>query len=215
MVASFATPFRRPLAPLALALALAALAFAPRAQAQVWNETGDAGDLPGSAQTTVGTGPLSQINGNLASPTDVDMYCIQVPDPASFSACLLCVVIQGPHLWLFNASGQGVAGVTACQGGCQMITGALLPGPGMYFVAVAYDGVLPMSPGGPIWAPGIYTTQRPPDGPGAPGPVTAWAGNPNVVPLNPYTINFGGTGFCSSATPAHRDTWGRLRMLYR
>src|SRR5437016_4480378 len=66
----------------------ATLAFASRAHAQTWNEAGDAGDLPATAQVTTGAGALTSIHGNLASPSDVDMYCIHVPDPAGVFICL-------------------------------------------------------------------------------------------------------------------------------
>src|SRR5205807_874170 len=74
--------------------------LAAAAQAQVWNESGDAGDLPATAQNTVGTGSLTSIQGNLDSPTDVDMYCIHVADRFAFVACLQCAVTQGPNVWL-------------------------------------------------------------------------------------------------------------------
>ena len=135
---------------MALAL-LAILALGRPAAAQVWNESGDAGDLPASAQVTAGNGPLTTINGNLQSPTDVDMYCIHVTDPTQFSACLQCVVIQGPNLWIFDANGNGVAATTTCQAGCKLITNALVTAFATYYVAVAYDAIYPNSAGGPMW----------------------------------------------------------------
>ncbi len=206
----------RPDAGLAAALALAAtLMLAGSARAQVWNEAGDAGDLPATAQVTTGSGPLTTINGNLASPTDVDMYCVHVTDPAAFSACLQCVVIQGPNLWVFDANGNGISAVTTCQAGCKLVTGATVTSAGTYYVAVAYDAIYPYAGAGVMWNP-AYTTQRSPDGPGAAGVVSSWAGTPNPQPQNPYTITFyGGATYCSAATPALGHTWGRLKQIYR
>jgi hypothetical protein len=192
----------------------ALMLLATTAWAQLWNENGDAGDLPATAQSTQGTGALTQINGNLASPTDVDMYCIQVPNRLAFVACLQCAVTQGPHVWLFDAAGNGVETNTECSAGCKQINGFYLAGPGTYYLAVSYDAVYPHSGGGPIWNL-AYTFQRPPDGPGAPGPVSLWSGPPNVQPINPYTIGLGGVTYCGSPTPTHADTWGRLKVLFR
>ena len=41
--------------------------------AQVWNETGDAGDLPATAQSPVGSGPLITIRGDILPDGDADM----------------------------------------------------------------------------------------------------------------------------------------------
>jgi hypothetical protein len=60
------------------ALAAAALLAASAASAQVWTEDGDAGDLLGSAQVTLGVGGLATIDGVLSEHDDVDLYCIQL-----------------------------------------------------------------------------------------------------------------------------------------
>ena len=193
---------------------LLALAHVP-ASAQAWNEVGDAGALPATAQVTVGAGALTTLAGNLDSPTDVDMYCVRVTDPAAFVACLQCLVIQGPNLWIFDSNGKGVAANTTCQAGCKNVTSGLVTLPGTYYVAVAYDQVYPYSGADVIWNP-AYVPQRPPDGPGAAGVVTSWAGTPNVQPQNPYLISFsGGVGYCSSVTPAQDGTWGLIKQIYR
>jgi hypothetical protein len=55
---------------------------------QVWNEVGDAPQVPSPGQITTGSGPLTTINGNLSSITDVDMFCIVVTDPHAFGAAV-------------------------------------------------------------------------------------------------------------------------------
>src|SRR5690349_18365486 len=54
------------------------LAIATPALAQTWNENGDAGDVVSTAQLTLGSGALTGINGQLTSPTDIDLYCIHL-----------------------------------------------------------------------------------------------------------------------------------------
>jgi hypothetical protein len=213
-----ATPARRFLLA-AASFALALVALAPAARAQVWNEVGDAGGLVGSAQLTVGTGGLATINGNLATPADVDVYCIHlsaVPPAGLPLLWLNCVVIFGPHVWLFDATGKGVSTNLTCAGSNKTIlapNGSLALG--NYYVAVCHDGLEPQSAGGPIWLPAILG-QRSPDGPGAALPLTAWTGTPNVQPINPYTLGFNSNfiGFCDAATPARLPSWGSLKIHY-
>jgi hypothetical protein len=199
---------------LMLLFAIALLAAVPlhRAEAQVWNEQGDAGDLPGTSQVTVGNGGLTTINGNLANPLDVDMYCLDLNFVGASAICLQCVVIQGPDVWLFDAAGNGVAATTTCQSGCKQIITTVPPG--TYYVAVSYDGMLPQSPNGPIWN-FSNQPQHAPDGPGAPGPVVAWAGSPNVQPVNPYQLQLQNFSYCAAPVPAHGTTWGRVMTIYR
>ncbi len=200
----------------ALVILAAALlvAGAARAASSVWNESGDAGPLPASAQTTIGSGSLTAINGNLNSASDVDMYCIRVITPGSLFVELQCTLTLGPDLWMFDASGKGVDANTTCIGGGKIVLGTYVPSPGTYYVAVAFDGVDPWSAGGPIWVH-ANTGERAPDGPGAAGVVTSWQGTGSVQPLNPYTIFLSATGFCDASVPATTPAWGRVKVLYR
>ena len=198
----------------AIVLALAAIP----AHAQIWNETGDAGDLVGTAQLTAGPGALTQIKGNLASATDVDVYCVQlIATPPVFSAIvgLNCAVIQGPNVWLFDAAGNGIASNTTCSGGSKQIVAPATPLPvGNYYVAVSYFDYDPQSSLGAIWNPGP-PFWRTPDGPGAGGTLTGWAGTPNVQPLNPYQVFLNpGFAYCDQVTPTQHRTWGSLKIHY-
>lgn len=198
--------------PLLFAVALLAAVPLRRAEAQVWNEQGDAGDLPATAQVTAGSGGLTTINGTLASPLDIDMYCLNLNFVGASAICLQCVVIQGPDVWLFDAAGNGLAATTTCQAGCKQMI--MTVPPGTYYVAVSYDGMLPNSPGGPIWNPSNQP-QHSPDGAGAPGPVVAWVGNPIVQPSNPYQLQLQNFSYCSGPVPVHNTTWGRIKTIYR
>lgn len=210
----------RTLAPRTLiTFALLALLAAAPARAQIWSESPDAGDLVSTAQVTAGAGALTQIQGFLASPTDVDVYCVRLTaTPPAFSALigLNCAAIQGPNVWLFDAAGNGIASNNTCSGGSKQIIApnTSLP-PGNYYVAVSYYDYDPQSALGAIWAPGP-PFWRAPDGPGAAGTLIGWAGTPNVQPINPYQVFFNpGFAFCESATATSSQPWGTLKIRYR
>jgi hypothetical protein len=206
---------RRPQFLLALLTSLMALlGFAAGAYAQAWNEAGDAGSLPATAQVTVGQGPLTAIHGALASDSDVDMYCIQVQAPTSLIVALQCVVIQGPNVWLFDATGKGVAANSMCVGGDKRILGTFVVAAGKYYVAVSYNGVNPFAGVDPIWVP-ANVGERAPDGPGAAGVVTSWQGMGQVQPLNPYDISLWSVAYCEPPVPVAPQTWGHSKVMYR
>lgn len=76
---------------------------------QTWNEVGDAGDLPASAQVPLGVGSLDMINGFIFGLYDVDMYMIQINDPATFGAETVTTgTFFDTKLWLFDMHGNGV-----------------------------------------------------------------------------------------------------------
>jgi hypothetical protein len=201
-------------------LALLLLTAAWPAHAQVWNEVGDAGDLIATAQATVGGGPLVTLNGTLSSPADVDVYCITAGPapriPGLPIASLQCVVMQGPNIWMFDANGVGVATNETCSGGMKALTTSTVPagGQGTFYVAVSYYGLNPVAAAGPIWLPAVGG-ERTPDGPGAAGALTGWAGMPVVQPINPYQITFGYTSFCSGTVSTAPSTWSLVKAFYR
>lgn len=200
------------------ALVLTTLFTASSAHAQIWVESGDAGDLVSTAQNTVGVGTLSQIQGLLASPTDVDVYRVRLTATLPFGTALVglnCVAIQSPNVWLFDAAGTGLGSSTTCSGGVKQIA-ALSPSlaPGNYYVAVSFYGLDPQSAAGAMWTPGP-PVMRAPDGPGAAGTLSGWAGTPIVQPLNPYQVYFHPLfSFCDAATSIPRSTWGELKTRY-
>ena len=204
-------------------LALVAL-FTTPGSAQVWIETGDAGQDIGTAQATVGTGNLTQINGTLESSDDVDMYCVQVGPSVDVPGlpvfALQCVVNQGPNIFVFDANGYGIAMNETCQGGVKILTTNILPtgGPMTLYVAVAYYGKQPLTGAGTIWQAGL-PGERAPDGSDPSAPLVGWLGTPNVQPINPYTINVGSggvvTSFCEAAVPVEMQSWGVLKARFR
>lgn len=201
-----------------LAVALLLAAVPARVHAQSWYESGDAGDLIATAQTTLGIGTLSSITGSLQSDADVDLYCIHVPATPPVGVTLLalyCTINQGPAIWLFDAAGNGVLANETCMAGYKVINipAGSIPA-GNYYVAVTYAGREPYSYGGDMWLAGVPGL-RAPDGPGAGGPLVGWSGTPLVGPQNPYTIGLAFSSYCNAATPTARPTWGGLKSIYR
>lgn len=192
-----------------------ALLLAPSfATGQTWNEVGDAGNLPSSAQVTAGNGPLTSIKGTLSGNADQDMYCIVVSDPPNFRAILNCVVIADNDLWIFSGT-TGVAHNDGCAAGQTFVGTPLVTTAGSYYLAVSPSGDDAMNGSSPIWNPPSASGQRSPDGTGAPGPITGWSNAGTVSSFNNYTIQLTGALFCEAVTPASMDTWGRLKLLYR
>lgn len=186
-------------------MAVALMACAGAAQAQVWVEIPDAPDaLPFTAQLTVGVGPLTTISGGGNFPGDtVDAYCIHIVDPLHFSATTVGGTGQDTQLWLFTPAGIGVtfddddAGAGVLQ---STITGMFVPGPGHYILAISpYDRDALDGAGSEIWADGPFGLERAPDGPGAPGPVMGWGGFSSD--LDPYRITLTGATFCAVPAP--------------
>ena len=202
---------------IAITAAVLTLSAASPTSAQTWNETGDAGSLISTAQTTLGSGTLTAIDGNLSSSTDVDVYCIKmlsVPPAGLPLFQLQCIVNNGPNVWLFDATGKGVFTNSTCSANSKTILAPNVSlATGTYYVAVSYTGLNPQASAGAIWNTAI-TTQHAPDGPGAAGSLTGWAGTPIVQPINPYHLAMAFMSYCDAATPAVRSTWGSLKIRY-
>ena len=163
------------------------------AGAQSWDETidggGDAGPLP-PGQITMGTGSLAFILGDLEQGEETaDLYCISVPDPASFTASYFNGADgESGQLWLFDAAGNGVA--HACDDTSPYavgITPGLVTATGNHFIAITRRGVQPVDVGGNPIFPTITSGQTGPNG--GVGPVAGWAG-PALDPPGSYRIVF-------------------------
>jgi hypothetical protein len=200
---------------LMLGVALCALMCGAPARAQVWNEVGDAGAIPGLAQSTAGLGSFLKVNGTLPADSDVDMYCIQITNRAAFTAGLNCLIQLSADLYLFDGLGKGIAVAQVCAAGNKAINNALVPSNGLYYLAVAPHGALAFSGINAIWLPGS-TSQRAPDGPGAAGSVNSWGGTPVVqLGFTSYSVDLTGVSFCNAITPAALPSWGHIRNIYR
>ncbi|MFZ2875748.1 MAG: DVUA0089 family protein [Phycisphaerales bacterium] len=182
-------------------LVLAMLASASAAQAQLWVEIPDAPPaLPFTAQMTVGVGALTTITGSGNFPGDtVDAYCIHITSPTAFSASTVGGTTQDTQLWLFRPDGTGVTFNDDAGPLQSTITGAFVPGPGLYILAVsAYDTDPVAAGGGALWLDGPFGVERAPDGPAAGSPVAGWTGGPDLIP---YRIALTGAEYCDVPAP--------------
>lgn len=175
-----------------------AVCAAVHAQATVWNESTDAGDLVGTAEVITGSGPLTTINGVFPGPDDVDLYQIQITDPNTFSASGTGVLPFGPpKMFLFDATGIGVTGYDDSTNTGAAISSINVTNPGLYFLA--YSGFsLPedfTTFNNLIWLNGPQNIERVPDGSGAAAPLGSWS--PAPVPFAPtnYAITLTGAAF--------------------
>jgi hypothetical protein len=165
------------------------VAFSRASRATLWFEIGDAGNLPGTAQSTMGGGPLTDILGNLSAPDpfesafDIDMYAISIFDPLSFSAMTVDSPgfnVSDPQLFLFGADGRGVymndddeSGLNGSQ--------SLLPaghafGPvsaGLYYLAIGWWDNEPQNLAGRIFED-LLVTNGPDLLAGGADPVLSW-----------------------------------------
>jgi hypothetical protein len=194
-------------------LTMTAVAAGPTL-AQTWTETGDAGDAVASAQSTTGAGALTQITGSLQFNSDVDLFCVEVSDPQTFSASLQCVMAADPSIWIFAPSGLGLAHNDVC-----MFSGKTIPpgfvGSGTCYVAVTQAGRQAYSAGGAMWQTFLFTGARAPDGPGAGGTLLSWSGGGPLPGVTPYILNLTGASYCGSAVPVQESGWGALKATYR
>ncbi len=182
-------------------LVLAMLATASAAQAQTWIEIPDApAAAPFTAQMTVGVGPLTTIRGGGDFAGDsVDAYCIHIFDVGAFSATTVGGTTQDTQIWLFRPDGMGVSFNDDSTGLQSTVTGAFVPGPGLYILAVSpYDADALDGAGAALWLDTPFGTERAPDGPGAGGPVMAWSAGPTLIP---YSISLTGATYCEVPAP--------------
>jgi len=155
-------------------------AFLPTPQAGMWAEPADA-PLSPPGQNTVGTGSLDYIYGTIADTLDADAYCIDIVNPAAFSATVYGLPESDTQLFLLDASGFGVAFDDDDPAGGtphSRITGTFVPGPGNYTLAISsFDRDILGAGAAPIWVDTLFSEERAPDGAG--GPYSGWvdAGN--------------------------------------
>ena len=182
------------------------VSLAATASATTWDETtdggGDAGELITSAQILSGTGPLTQITGIADGPYDNDVYAFHITNPTIFSASSTGGFTFGPpRLYLFDASGIGVAGYEDSTNTGASLSDQFVAASGLYYLALS-----PFSHPRDVADLALWDTlgatdiERQPDGLGAANPLDDWS--PSIVPVSfdTYTITLTGAGF-SSAVP--------------
>jgi hypothetical protein len=186
----------------AVSLGLAPSAFAV-------SESGDAGDLPSTAQD-LGSGAVTSIFGSFSGGADVDVYRMCLTDGVSFSASTVGATTLDTQLFLFDSNGRGVYSNDDAGIG---VRGSRLPsahrfspaGPGEYFIAVSSFNNDPQSDAGEIF-PDLFSSSLYPDGVvnaagvGGDEPVVSWVG-PTRGPPGLYRINVTGTMGCDMTAP--------------
>jgi len=178
------------------------------ADSLTWAEAGSAGNLPATANVTIGAGPLQAITGNLSTLTQVDMYLIQITNFLQFSATTQAGpnFVDDPQLFLFNAAGlavymnddgPGLGGQSALPTGSPF-------GPssnGLYYIAIGWFDNEASSALGRMFTDGVAT-----NGPGVGGlsPITGWNNDVTGRPDLPtgYRINLTGAGFAATPEPS-------------
>ena len=165
-----------------------ALAIAPQLTAQTWVEAGDAGSTLATAQAAYGVDQFNLFTGIAGSlQGDVDLYVLQITDPATFTA--LGVNNPNQSLYLFDEQGRGITGSEDMAVGnpTPSLTGVSIPGPGRYYLAVAPQGIRPVSALGTMWPSGFVGESKP-LGAGGREPLSGWTGS-SIVSGN-YGISF-------------------------
>jgi hypothetical protein len=164
---------------------LTLLASQAVSHADIWVEVGQAGQLPGSAQATVGLGSLDGIQGQLLTLNEVNMYKFAIVDPAHFSATTVGQPgsLVDTQLFLFDENGRGVYANDDANGLTKRST---LPAgspfgpdhPGIYYLAISAFDRDPVSlpTNGLIFPSFPVTGVFGPTGPGGAFPVTDWQG---------------------------------------
>jgi hypothetical protein len=207
-------------------------------RAAIFSESGDAGDLTTTAQDTTGIGSLDLIRGNLIGSydstdtwiDDIDVFKINIPDLAAFSATTV-----GPgtefvdtELFLFNADGIGVVanddtGEFEFNAAIPVGTLSGISGltPGLFFIAVAEFVDQPVSGGGLIF-PDFSTLPNRDEvvtntGPGGALALIEWDVDEfsefQFVPLSQYEIGLTGAEFATAAVIPEPSTLASMSVL--
>ncbi len=165
-----------------------------------YDEVGDAGDLPESAQATP-SGALTGIRGTLSA-DDVDMYAIYITDPLAFSASTQCTTFFDTQLFLFDANGNPVSfNDDAPEGGSSQsrLDGSCIPSAGLYYLVIsAFDRDAADCNGAELWADTPYGAIRCADGTGS-GRVGGWTGSHSAS--GTYIVNLTGAEGASPGDP--------------
>ncbi len=163
-----------------------------------WIEQGDAGSLPGSAQSITTNGSVGRVRGALAgagaldgNPDFEDMYRVTITVPTAFYIRTDPDSGGGANfntqLWVFSADGFGILGNDEAPSGVgsavyQYATDSTRAGiyePGVYFLAISGFLNRPTSGGLDIFSFASISEISGPDGPGGANPIDGWTNSPN------------------------------------
>lgn len=152
-----------------------------------WDEAanvsgGDAGEVPSTATSPSGSGPLTSIGGTLNA-SDADMYRIQICEPGNFSASTANIqTTMDTQMFLFDDNGTAIVMNDDWVGGTSLqsaITNAFTASlaPGNYLLAISQYNKDPQNNSGSyIWENTPFRAERGPDGisSGGDNVITAW-----------------------------------------
>jgi hypothetical protein len=170
----------------------------------VWIEEGDAGDTLATAQVTLGSGSLTNIQGTIPDGWDNEVYKIQVTDFAHFSAAVTAPEGGNSRMALFDANGMGVVynddTDTSQLSAIDYATSRRPVANGVFYLGVCsqqkYFGSMVGVDSVSIWSPDTPTVQQLPDGPGKSSPFAGFGGYGGSL-VN-YSIALTGVGFAGS-----------------
>lgn len=174
----------------AIALCTASFLAITSAEAVIYSEVGDAGQLRSTAQPTAANQgaanqPLTQILGSLLTGTDIDLYAINIVNPAAFSATTVNTLTNGSFLdtalFLFDSSGRPVYANDDDASGTN-VTSTLPAGnalgpqvAGLYYLAISLSGAEPVNFANLLlFAMAANSTDLRGPNPSATGPLTNW-----------------------------------------
>lgn len=168
----------------------------------------DAGQLPGTAQETLGHGAMTAIRGTVSN-ADADVFRVFISDFSLFSATTVGTgTTADTQLFLFTNSGIGIAcNDDAPVGGPRStlpLGSSLYAGfsPGVYLLAISRFDYDPVSSGGDVFPDSPVTSVLGPTGPGGANALSGWSG-PVAGGLNSsYTIALTGVEFVPLPTAA-------------
>ncbi len=171
--------------------------------ADIYTESGDAGQTVGTAQNVTGVANLTRIEGSLMPDgNDVDIFRIVINDFANFRADTFGTRAGGfpnpdTQLFLFDENGFGVYGNDDAPGGgtvdSELISGVVSSN-GTYLLAITTFNNEPISAGGAIFDPtgAPFTATVTPTGPGGGSALTGWDSNGDSGEHGAYGINLEG-----------------------
>jgi len=187
-------------------------AFTVRVQAQ-WEESvnggGDAGDLPATGQVPTGSGALTSLGGELSSGDDADLFLINICDVSNFVANTFDNgSFNDTAMYIFATDGTGIVfnddvpfGFPGDQTLQSRLSGALIPGPGNYYIAMSRWDFDPVDEAGSfIWIDFPYREERAPDAGSSTNVIAGWV-NP-AFDGGSYRIDLTGTCFAGGGGPS-------------
>jgi hypothetical protein len=191
--------------------------YAGLARASLYTELGDAGQTAATAQTPLGIGAITFIDGELVPGTDVDIFRIRIANPATFHANSSGASFDA-QLFLFTTGGVGVAAsqrVTGPNSSWGLITSAFVPAAGDYLLAISkYNNDPRDASGNLIWNDLPRGTERAPDGPSATDLLDHWD-NVTSYSAGKYLLELKGVEFVPSPGAAGVMTIAGLAALRR